>query len=444
MRNHFERIQADEELLHKTLERAKRGRKKRLIPALSAAAAVLALVVGLSFLVPSFLPKKDGEKGNLAEGLVQGAPPREEATSSSALGDASLPEAYPTGGAENARPEGQPQQEVSGRLTAAVLDDNACFKEWLEQKNAQKFDAYGLKADRRLTVTVSGANGEPLPFASVLLVDAQGQALYRAVTDIRGRAYLFYDYGAKAPGTPAKLLAEFLGKTAEAAVVPGQSEYALSLSAALMAADELDLMFVIDTTGSMGDELDYLKTETEQLLRNLTLSCHTRMSVNFYRDEGDAYVVKANPFTEDTKTVLTQLRQESVDGGGDYPEAVEKALANAVFEHEWRENSVKIAFLVLDAPAHTIGSVCDSLKDSIAAAAARGIRLVPVMASGADETTETLCRELALFTGGRFVFLTDHSGLGNAHREPITTVSYEVKPLITILEEVIYEYLKMD
>ena len=85
-----------------------------------------------------------------------------------------------------------------------------------------------------------------------------------------------------------------------------------------------------------------------------------------------------------------------------------------------------------------------SLFQSIQAAARQGIRLIPVMASGADEATEILCRQLALFTGGRFVFITDHSGIGNAHREPITTVAYEVKPLITILKEVIYAYTKMD
>ena len=70
----------------------------------------------------------------------------------------------------------------------------------------------------------------------------------------------------------------------------------------------------------------------------------------------------------------------------------------------------------------------------------QGIRIVPVMSSGADETTETLCRHLALYTGGQFVFLTDDSGVGGSHREPVTTVDYEVKPLIQILNDVITEY----
>lgn len=439
MRNHFNGIRADEALKQKTLEKAKqKSRKGRLLPSLSAAAAVLAAVIGLAALAPSWI------KGSNADNVVPENPShsvdaesagREEM--SGMLGEA--PAGAPEASIETAWPESQPQT----RMTAAALDDNACFQQWLERKNASVFDLYGFKADRRIAVKVTGETGAALPFAAVTLTDGQGNILYDAVTDIRGNAYLFYDFY-NVSGTPASVCAAFAGRRAEAALTQGQTEVSLSLPVPPETPQALDILFMIDTTGSMGDELEYLKEETAQLLTELTLAYSTQVSINFYRDEGDAYVVKSNPFTADIGQAAAQLRQESVDGGGDYPEAVEKALENGISGHQWRGNSVKIAFLVLDAPAHKSEGVSQSLFQSIQAAARQGIRLIPVMASGADEATEILCRQLALFTGGRFVFITDHSGIGNAHREPITTVAYEVKPLITILKEVIYAYTKMD
>ena len=85
----------------------------------------------------------------------------------------------------------------------------------------------------------------------------------------------------------------------------------------------LDLMFVFDTTGSMGDELRYLQTEFEDIAKKVA-DQNTRFSVNFYRDEGDLYVVKSNEFNHDTDLVLEQLKKEYADGGGDYPEAVDQ------------------------------------------------------------------------------------------------------------------------
>lgn len=448
MKNHFETIRAEEALKQKTLEKAKKGsRKKLLISSVSAAAAVLAAVIGLVAFAPSWI-NGSGNDGTAESGGMfsdgNGSGLAGEIADMPSTGD--LWEDGAAAAPEEGAPAGiaVPESQAQTKMTAAVLDDHLYFEQWLERSNAKEFDAYGFKADRRITVKVTGQNGVALSFANVVLIDAQGNILYAAVTDIRGTAYLFYDYYRNASGAPAAIRAEFLGQTAETAVFKGQDQYALSFNAVSDAPEALDLLFMIDTTGSMGDELEYLKEETAQMLTELTLTYSTQVSINFYRDEGDAYVVKSNPFTADIAEAAAQLRQEAVDGGGDYPEAVEKALENGISGHPWRENSVKIVFLVLDAPAHKTEGVSQSLLQSIEAAARRGIRLVPVMASGADEAAEILCRQLALFTGGRFVFITDHSGIGSTHREPITTVAYEVKPLITILKEVIYAYTKVD
>ena len=111
---------------------------------------------------------------------------------------------------------------------------------------------------------------------------------------------------------------------------------------------------MIDTTGSMGDELQYLQKELENVINtvakdNQVLSI--RLSVNFYRDEEDEYVVKSYDFTDDIEKAVTQLNAQRTDGGGDYPEAVHKALNNIIQEHNWRGNAVKLCFFVMDGSA---------------------------------------------------------------------------------------------
>ncbi len=72
-------------------------------------------------------------------------------------------------------------------------------------------------------------------------------------------------------------------------------------------------------------------------------------------------------------------------------------------------------------------------------AAARGIRIVPVVASGIDGNTEFLMRLTAIATNGTYVFITNDSGIGNEHLEP-TVGDYEVEHLKDLIVRVIGEY----
>jgi len=48
----------------------------------------------------------------------------------------------------------------------------------------------------------------------------------------------------------------------------------------------------------------------------------------------------------------------------------------------------------------------------------QNVHLYPIAASGADDLTEYEMRSAAVMTGGRYVFLTDDSGVGGGHAEP--------------------------
>ena len=118
---------------------------------------------------------------------------------------------------------------------------------------------------------------------------------------------------------------------------------------------QLDVVFAIDTTGSMGDEIERIKRSRLAMtdkLRSLDLEFDLRYGAVLYRDVGDDYVTKSHPFTGDIEAFAEALQGIQANGGGDSPESLNQALAVAVGRMEWRENAAKVAFLVADAPPH--------------------------------------------------------------------------------------------
>ena len=106
---------------------------------------------------------------------------------------------------------------------------------------------------------------------------------------------------------------------------------------------------------------------------------------------------------------------------------------------EWSDDSVKIAFLVYDAPPHDGQSDIDKIEKAVKMAAEKGIHLVPVVSSNANRGTEVFGRALAIMTNGTYVFLTDDSGIGKSHLEPIIG-DHEVEKLHDIIVRIINTY----
>ncbi len=183
-------------------------------------------------------------------------------------------------------------------------------------------------------------------------------------------------------------------------------------------ASELDIAFLFDTTGSMGDELNYLQTEVDsiaQRIKDKFPSTTPRFALVVYKDKGDAYITRKFDFT-DLAGFRTALNNQSAGGGGDYPEAVAEGLSETV-ALSWRPDAVsRLTFWIADAPHHNGQEL--TVKQSIDAALQKGIHIYPVAASGTDPRAEYTMRTAAQITGGRYIFLTDDSGIGNAHAEP--------------------------
>jgi hypothetical protein len=142
-------------------------------------------------------------------------------------------------------------------------------------------------------------------------------------------------------------------------------------------------------------------------------------------------------------TTLDFLRKQSADGGGDYPEAVDMALFESISNEDWNEEALaRILFIVLDAPSHTEPEVIARLQSQLHLAAEKGIRIVPIACSDIRKDGEYLMRTFALATNGTYLFLTDDSGIGNAHIKP-TTDKYDVEKLNDAIVRVVKQYTQM-
>jgi hypothetical protein len=335
-------------------------------------------------------------------------------------------------------------------LTAGEWNDLVHWDQWqqlLDSQEGEENRAYwSFEQFDRLDVEVTGG-GKPASDAKVSVIGDDGQSVWEARTDVNGRAAAFAGLFDRQQGQDGYLVeVETDGeiKRFENVPIPRGKTLRIALEKGVPMSDRLDLMLVVDTTGSMGDELKYLKTElrdvVERVGRDNGQRLDIRVSTNFYRDKGDDYVVKSFPFTKDIGEAEKQIAQQRANGGDDYPEAVDQALGDAVHNHDWSEGArARLLFLVLDAPPHHRDSVVSKMQKLTRDAAEEGIRIIPVASSGVDANTEYLMRFMAVATGGTYLFLTDHSGIGNDHKEA-EVGEYEVKQLNDLLVEVINRY----
>ncbi len=352
---------------------------------------------------------------------------------------------------------------AAGLLTAGEWNDNLHF-DFLKNllNNGQQadysgfFKAWDLTPFSRLAIHVSTGettivSGSAIGIqnvsnAVVSVYSAEGQLLWQSKTDTRGMTYSFYRLkgGDSIPATVKVNSGSFyVEKEVTSEDLLDSSTLEIYLGSSVTAEKKLDLMFVIDTTGSMGDEISYLQKELEDVINRVeqqNANIPIRLSVNFYRDLEDDYIVRSNPFSSNIASQLILLNAEYADGGGDYEEAVELALEDAVNNHDWDEDSIKLMFMVLDAPPHNTDAIKMQLKSSLSDCIAKGIRIIPIASSGVDKSTEFLLRTFAMTTGGTYTFLTDHSGIGGSHIEP-TIGEYEVENLNNMIVRIISECL---
>jgi hypothetical protein len=286
---------------------------------------------------------------------------------------------------------------------------------------------------RALTISVQDESGRPVPFTRVTVACADGNRLSMA-TLADGKVVLF----------PAldrlgdRVTIEAAGVRRSVAIGPrsGGQEQQLVIGSPAQPVRNFDLMIALDSTGSMGDEIEFLKSELGSILADIQRAypdLNIRVGLVSYRDIGDDYVTRTDPLTPNFGVIEQRLGITRGTGGGDMPEAMDQALIRAVGQN-WRPDAVKTLLLVADAPPH------DNLQGRAFAAAeaarARRVQIVPIAASGVDDRAEYFMRAVAAATQSRYIFLTDDSGIGNPHAEPDVDC-YVVTQLATAIRRVL-------
>lgn len=335
----------------------------------------------------------------------------------------------------------------AGSLTAGEVNDFAKWYFWskiVEDTHKRFLTDWKMTLWHRYTVQVTNANGYPIVSQQVSLIDGQGNTLFQTVTDNTGKAELWANL------ITNKNKVAHLKIRVDKHVVDAKP-WAEGLNTVVLdeecgASDAVDVVFVFDATGSMGDELRYLQAEMRDVIsraKDATGGLAIRTGAVVYRDHGDEYLTRISRLTEDIKTTQDFIDKQRASGGGDFPEAIPEALMAAVNSSGWNQDArARIAFLVLDAPCHKDSATIALLHEQVLNAAAWGVRIVPVVCSGLDESGELLMRSIALATNGTSFFLTDDSGIGHSHLKP-TTDTLKVEHLNDMLVRTIVEFSTM-
>ncbi|WP_456063195.1 hypothetical protein [Capnocytophaga leadbetteri] len=337
-------------------------------------------------------------------------------------------------------------QPQGGLVTAGEwndLDNWAFYQKTLMKEPFKGFpDDWQMYTNHRIAVALTAKN-KPVANATVTLF-RNDTPIWTAKTDNLGRAELWVGAFQKEKELNTALLRLKVNEQwVSTATISETQVNHIALDEVLPSPTNLvQIAFMVDATGSMGDELEFLKMDLKKVI-NEVQKANNQLKIStgtvFYRDEGDEYVVKHSPFTEDINQTTEFISLQRADGGGDFPEAVDKALVQ-LNQLQWQpEARTRIAFLVLDAPPHNKPAVISSIQYSVKTAAASGIKLIPVVASGIDKTTEFLMRFIAMYTNGTYVFITDHSGIGNKHLEP-SVGEYQVEKLSDLMVRLIKKY----
>lgn len=281
---------------------------------------------------------------------------------------------------------------------------------------------------------------------AIVVLKRDGADIWSTKTDNKGKAELWVDLYQKSDEIDSTKLQLMVGNATISPVktfIGGINT--ITLSGSFSTSKKVELAFMVDATGSMGDELEFLKTELLDVIDRAKSDNPTMDMLTgsvFYRDKGDEYVTRISNFNTNIQTTLNFIKNQKASGGGDFPEAVHTALNKSVNEMQWSTTArTRILFMILDAPPHYESDIVLNLQALIKQASEKGIKIIPISASGIDKQTEFLMRFMAATTNGTYVFITNDSGVGNEHLAP-TVGYYQVEKLNDLMVRLINKYVK--
>jgi hypothetical protein len=336
------------------------------------------------------------------------------------------PVAMLTMGISTANPQGQGgggnvsspvelDTELRNPLSAGEIDDNAEWDVYLTyRENFHASPAYASPVDdvdvsERQLIRVVNGEFQPILGAYVEILNTNGAVIHSSCTYATGYTLFFPTLYEDAKG-----LTSFRARVSkdEASV---EIDFELSDEAFVLELNveqenpKLDLLFLIDASGSMDDEIAQLTNNIlyiSEQIDALPDEVDVRYALVSYKDGN--YPTQVWDFTSDVNLFQRQLASLYTAGGDG--ETLNDGLDRTVNQVHWRgDDTAKLVFLVGDEPPGIYANH-PSYAISMMQAGSFGIKVHPIASSGLDVQGEYIFRQIAQATMGSFIFLSYDNG----------------------------------
>ena len=328
-------------------------------------------------------------------------------------------------------------------LSAGEVDDNERWEDYLVYRDSYTGPrVHDVDVSERYFISVVDAHDRPVPNA-IVRVSAEEMTIFEGRTYANGQSLFFPMAFPQAKEASAfRLYVEKDGVSQYLdATRYEESEWAVKLDVDQdnLRSVPLDVLFLLDSTGSMADEIDQVKNtllSVSERIHSLPSEPDLRFGMVTYRDRGDEYITRTFDFDRDVQQFLHTIREVHADGGGDTPESVNEALHEAVRGPSWRSgDAIRLVFMIADAPPHLDYPQDKDYAEEMIEAHRRGIKVFTIASSGLDDQGEYIFRQISQHTMGRFIFIVYGSDGLTPHHVGQYTVQQLDDLVVRLVEE---------
>jgi hypothetical protein len=304
---------------------------------------------------------------------------------------------------------GAMRMQAAASVRAGEWDDNANYREFQRYISGVTVPIHAVDVRARRFLIVRDSAGKGVSRCPVTIEDAAQHAV-TLTTMASGRAIIF-PHAEGLTGNRFTATARCIEGSARATVAlddDGDGTAEMRLSAPRRNDARLvDLAFVLDTTGSMSEEIASVKATIQKVATSLqSRQLQVRVGLVEYKDRVDPFVTKPYAFTSNLGAFSRTIAGIEAAGGGDYPEDMNAGIHAALTNLEWSPRAVaRMAFVIADAPPHLDYANDPDYAVEMKNASHRGIKLFGVAASGMDALGQAVLRQMAEYTGGTEMFV---------------------------------------
>ena len=308
----------------------------------------------------------------------------------------------------------RPRPKQASGLKASYADDNQQFNYFLNflNKYESTVNCYIYNISERIHLQFVDSNKKSLPNLKVEILDKKQRKVLEKGKTYPDGSFFFY---------PSE--ATLKDKTFQVAYTINDVRHTLEIQRdgprnieivtgqprQLASQIPVDIVFILDTTGSMGEEIKRLIETIDLIHMNLSLlsdQATIRFGMVLYRDKEDRYRTQVVPLTSDIDEFRSALEKVEAGGGGDTAEDLQAALEKGMHDIDWNQEGVRLGFIITDAHAHLDYRQKYTYLSAALEAKRKGIKLFSVGTGGLGIRGEYILRQISQLTYAKYLFLT--------------------------------------